>query len=179
MVKLAISGKIASGKTTFAANICENEEFVKLSFASPIYDIARDYFGMTTKDRALLNQIGESCRAIDPHVWIKAFIKKAEELEAEGKSVVCDDLRTEDEHKALRDAGWFLVRLNVSEKEQERRIIDCYPKTYKEHLDRRNVFTEVALDHMYDWDIYFAEDVSKEVYNDSVVKLTTNSLEQN
>ena len=162
---------MCSGKTTFAGKICEQENFIKLSFASPIYDIAREYFGMEEKDRALLNAIGESFRKIDPLVWVKAFIKKANELESSGKHVVCDDLRTEDEHKALRSAGWCLIRLNVSEEEQERRICDCYPETSQTHIQRRNVFTETALDNVMDWDVYFSQDVSKNVYFDSISKL--------
>jgi len=133
-------------------------KFVKVSFADPIYAIAREYFNMQEKDRDLLIHIGESFRARDESVWIKAFMRRVEQLEAEGKWILVDDLRLEVEHSALRKNGFKLVRLNVSLQEQERRLKNKYPDTFQEHVAKREHVTECALDDIDDWDLYATED---------------------
>lgn len=77
MVKIAISGKMCSGKSTLTKKIIEyfekkeNIQFAKYSFASGVYKIARELFGMTIKNRDLLTSIGYNMRLIDKNIWIK------------------------------------------------------------------------------------------------------------
>lgn len=158
-MRIAISGKMCSGKTTLAEQLMANEpRFIRLSFADPIYDHAREYFGMQDKDRALLIHIGEAFRAWDKLVWIKAFLRKVEKLEAEGKWVLVDDLRLPQEHRALRENGFRLVRLNVSFMEQQKRLTNKYPESCEEHFAKREHVTERGLDAERDWDVYATED---------------------
>ena len=158
MQRIGISGKMCSGKTNLAQLLVESESrFTIVSFADPIYNLAREYFGMEEKDRGLLIHIGESFRAKDPNVWIRAFMRRVVELEAEGKWVLVDDLRLAQEHAALRENGFKLVRLNVSEYEQENRLRTKYPTTYGTHLENRSHSTECDLDHIGDWDVYATE----------------------
>ena len=59
MVKIAITGKMYGGKTTIAKYIMEkNNNFIKLSFADKVKEIASDLFDMKEKDRYLLQSIG-------------------------------------------------------------------------------------------------------------------------
>ena len=81
---------------------------------------------------------------------------------------MCDDIRTNDEHEALRRSGWCLVRLNVSEDEQHKRLSKCYPDTLSVHLAGRNAITETALDEETDWDLFFNADVSEQICWDAV-----------
>ena len=160
-MRIAISGKMCSGKTTLAEQLMANEpRFVKLSFAQPIYDLAREYFGMAEKNRALLIHIGESFRAWDETVWIKAFLRHVEQLEAEGKWVLVDDLRLPQEHKALRENGFRLVRLNVSFMEQQKRLTIKYPESCEDHFAKRTHSTECGLDNERDWDVYATQDAA-------------------
>ena len=160
-MRIAISGKMCSGKTTLAEELLAKEpRFVKLSFAQPIYSLAREYFQMQEKDRDLLIHIGEAFRARDKNVWIKAFLRKVTELEAEGRWVLVDDLRLPQEHKALRENGFKLVRLNVSFMEQQKRLTNKYPDTCEEHFGKREHPTECGLDTERDWDVYATEDVA-------------------
>ena len=50
MVKIAIIGKMCSGKTTVANHLMKiNNKFVKISFADKVKEIAKDLFGMEKK----------------------------------------------------------------------------------------------------------------------------------
>lgn len=57
-----------SGKDTVADYLVKQHGFVKVSFAGKIYEIARDLFNMTNKNRALLQSIGQKMRQIDEEV---------------------------------------------------------------------------------------------------------------
>ena len=122
-MKVAFCGKMASGKTTVSAMICELvPECEVLSFAAPIKSMAIQYFGMTGKDRELLIKIGQFGRDIDPDLWVKHLLREAEKH----TYCVCDDLRQHNELKALRAQGWKLVRLDISPALQSKRLISKY-----------------------------------------------------
>lgn len=153
-MKIAISGKIASGKTTLAQAIQQTDERVEIySFASPIKEIAYEYFGMSKdpalKNRPLLQDIGRNLRLIDSNVWVKAFLNKTNSK----THVVCDDLRFKNEAKMLKKAGFLLIRLNIDRDEQVQRLKNTYPQTWEEHCAKLSNVSETELDnceHMFD-----------------------------
>jgi len=179
MLKIAISGKMGSGKTTLFNAIRdfhnqnhyiltgEQEDLVtRLSLADPVKEVASRYFGMppTTKDRKLLQQIGQKFREIDPDVWVKLLDKKAQLLEnkhdspTKWEAVICDDVRFPNEANSLKDAGWIMIRLEVSEKEQQRRLKAAYGATWEDHWKNRNEISETALDNETEqWDFVFED----------------------
>jgi hypothetical protein len=171
-MNIAFSGKMCSGKSTCADHAVQTIGFdkaVRLSFADPIYSIADKYWGMKEKDRDLLIFIGESWRKRDPMIWVKILLKKVKELNDQGISVIVDDLRMKQEFDALRDAGFYIVRLNVSEVEQETRIRQLYPEQYDHHLAKRNNSTECSLDDTsISWDIWTAHDLNMVMMKKSV-----------
>ena len=72
MTKIAITGKMCSGKTTIANYLIEkNNQFVKISFADKVKEIATDLFNMKEKNRYLLQSIGTKMREIDEDVWAR------------------------------------------------------------------------------------------------------------
>ena len=143
-MKIGIVGKMCSGKSTTAYNISEfiknkyNINFKKISFAGKVYELARDLFGMTGKDRPLLQQIGTKFREIDKNCWVNYAMK----ISNEEKYVIIDDGRYLNEIDAMKDNGFFLIRLNVSDELQEKRIKETYPNTYSEHINNMNHASE-------------------------------------
>ena len=172
VINLAFSGKMTSGKSTCADHAIQTiglDNAVRLSFADPIYEIAHKYWNMQEKDRQLLIFIGETWRKRDPMIWVNILLQKVKELNAHGISVIIDDLRMKQEFDALKNAGFYMVRLNVSEFEQESRIRSLYPNSFDEHLAKRNNSTECSLDSSNIlWDVYFAHDISKVMMKKSV-----------
>jgi len=144
MVKIAFSGKCTSGKST-AANMVK--EVIKdthlLSFAGKIKELAKDLFGMEEKNRPLLIDLGTKMREINKDVWLDYVLKTSEKYD----NVVIDDLRFKNEFSALKKAGFILVRLEIDQETQIKRLIKLYPTTWKEQVERLGDSTEIDLDN--------------------------------
>ena len=170
MLKIAVSGKMAAGKTTLTNLIQQHHEMKQpkseaffrqpysfshqLSLAAPVKKVAHEYFFMpeTQKDRPLLQQIGQQFRTIRPSVWIDLLIAEANKLSEEFRinnvegCLVCDDVRFPNELDALREDGWFLIRLEVDDETRHKRVKHTYPYDADIHWANRNEISETALD---------------------------------
>ena len=83
-MKIAIAGQMASGKTTLAEQLQQELEsldyrVVRHSLGFKVKQIGSDLFGMTIKDRPLLQKIGMKMREIRPAVWIEYVNRSIEE----------------------------------------------------------------------------------------------------
>lgn len=124
MRRVAFAGPVASGKSTAAQRVHEQFGHRRVSIVAPVYQIAREMFGMTTKDRALLRTIGMTGRALDPDTWIRKCIESLED----GVSYVIDDVCFPNEVEALRRCGFVVIWLKTSQEERARRIRALYPE---------------------------------------------------
>lgn len=165
-VKIAISGKMGSGKTTACKYL--NTKIPGLDndkLARPLYDIAWNVFGMSrdesAKDRNLLIRIGNALRSIDNQVFPKALVTRLP-----GKrGVIVDDLRMKYELDILKKAGFLTLRLQIDPTLQEQRIRRTYPDMYQKHLDNQNTETEIDLD---DYEDHF----------DYIINITDDGMEK-
>ena len=129
-IRIALSGKMGSGKSTLGAAIASclstacpsTSDTRRTSFAGPIRAIIEELHGPNrTKDRDLLTGIGMLHRGFDPDTWLNAVRRQV----ARGSPTtnwVLDDLRFKNEMRGLRADGWFIVRLRVTDKERGRRL---------------------------------------------------------
>ena len=124
MDKIAICGKMASGKTYLAQKMTDERGFQRFSLAGAVKQLGTDYFGMVKKDRPLLQKIGMKMREIRPNVWIDYVVRDIGVHEQEcqavfgttkGMGVVVDDVRFLNEAKAFKEAGFTLVRLHIED----------------------------------------------------------------
>jgi len=113
-VRMAFSGKMHVGKTTSADYLVQKYGFIKLSFAGKLKEIARDLFPEQfecgQKPRKLLQDLGMKMREIDQDVWVNYVLRIVRSLPKESK-IVIDDLRFMNEYKALKNEGFFVVRI--------------------------------------------------------------------
>lgn len=138
-MKIAITGKMCSGKSTIASIISEsNPDFKIYSFGKKVKDVAKDLFDMTEKDRTLLTSIGTKMREIDPDVWTKYILKQMKDQEY----CIVDDLRYQNEYDALHKAGFKIIQLKIDSKIQEERIKIVYPINYQDHLNNLQHISE-------------------------------------
>jgi len=142
MVRIAFSGKMQVGKTTSAEYLVRKYGFVKLSFAGKLKEIAKDLwseqFECNQKPRKLLQDLGIKMREIDEDVWVKYLLRIIKNLPKE-TNIAIDDLRFLNEYKALKNEGFFVVRI----------IRDIPPSPFSNHQ------SELEVDKMpYDWIIY-------------------------
>jgi len=143
MIRYAFLGPMASGKTTSALKLIEAfPDVEKLSFAAPVKEIATIHFGMTTKDRSLLQIIGMTGRILDPETWVNKLISKIEP----NKSYVVDDVRFPNEWIALRKLGFITVWLDVSKEERVRRLKATYGEEQaKHHIENMETISEHSV----------------------------------
>ena len=139
-MKIAIIGKICSGKTTTADILIGlNNDFQKLSFAGKVKSIAVDLFDMEKKDRKLLQQIGTYMREIDPDVWANYVVKQSKKY----NYVVIDDLRYKNEYDLLKKNGFKIIKLVISKELQLTRLKNTYTTNYENHLENLNHESEL------------------------------------
>tara|TARA_Y100000768_G_scaffold47191_1_gene30806 strand:+ start:1353 stop:1877 length:525 start_codon:yes stop_codon:yes gene_type:complete len=141
-MKIAICGKMCSGKSTLANHIMRTfPGYQKYSFARRVKELCVELFGMTGKDRDLLITFANKMRDIDPNVWINQVLR-----ETKGKeNCIIDDVRYQNEVNALIHDGWKIIQLHVPYELQKKRIIKTYPDNYQEHLDKINHISEQNL----------------------------------
>lgn len=107
--KVLLNGRAGSGKDVFADYLVDKYGFKKITFADGIYEIAYKYFGMTYKDRNLLQRIGEQMRTIDPLVWVNAAFREAEKYD----KVVISDCRRSNEYSVGLEKGFLPIHIEA------------------------------------------------------------------
>ena len=132
---------MASGKTTVAEDL-SLEGFVVVSMASEVKRVGRELFGMKEKDRPLLQQIGMKMREIRESVWLEVLMREADKHEL----AVCDDVRFINEALTLKENGWTLVKLAISEDLQKQRLKDTYGEDWEVHWNNRTDASETEVD---------------------------------
>ena len=140
-MKIAISGKMCSGKSTIAKLIKEYDNRYEIfSFGKKIKILANELFGMDleNKDRTLLIQVASKFREIDINVWANYIINQTKDKEY----CIIDDLRFQNELELLEQNGWKIIQLNINEDLQLKRIKNLYKEDYKDHIKNKNHLSE-------------------------------------
>jgi cytidylate kinase len=157
-MRVAISGKMGSGKTTLA-NVLEGYYgFQRFAFADKLKQVAMDLWGLSheevygnKKNRRLLQDLGIKMREIDENVWADYLLRELNIRDAYASpvqvtsNVVVDDLRFKNEYHKLRENGFIVVRVEADEGVRQKRIGEAFKNTG--HL------SECDLDDIVDWDV--------------------------
>jgi dephospho-CoA kinase len=138
-MKIAICGKMCSGKSTLAKYIMDSYPgYQKYSFAQKVKELCSELFDMKGKDRPLLINFANKLREIDEKVWINQLLKQTT-----GKTnCIIDDVRYQNEIDALIEDDWIIIQLNVPIEIQRNRIMELYRDNYKEHFKSMNHISE-------------------------------------
>ena len=148
MVKIAICGPMASGKTWLAHKLCEELGLNKISLAAQVKVVARDLFFMDpkNKDRVLLQDIGKKMRDIRPSVWVDYMLNSAINYSENAQNnCVCDDVRFVNEAKRLSEEGFLIIMLDIDEDLQKSRLMRAYPDNWEIHWNARSDSSETEL----------------------------------
>lgn len=129
-VKLALCGRMRSGKDAIAEYLVANYGFKRFAFGDGIREVCRqlypEQFEGGAKPRALLQGVGQSLRAFDEDVWVKRTIYDINTEIFSNATVIGDrvlssarivvsDLRQPNEEKALRSEGFVIIRVTAPE----------------------------------------------------------------
>lgn len=109
--RIGVSGKARSGKDTLAGYLVDRYGFVRFAFADRLRELAVELFGVKAgdKNRALLQALGRRMCELDRMVWVNRVLKAI----PHDRDVVVSDVRFPYEYAALRDAGFFMVRVEA------------------------------------------------------------------
>lgn len=131
-MKIAIFGKMRSGKDTVGEILIEEHGFTRLAFGDSIGYIIDEYFPKARengKPRKHYQFIGQALRELDADVWINHLLKRAENISVHnllyhGKSgdFVVTDGRQENEAYRLREAGYTIVKVVADEGKRIERL---------------------------------------------------------
>ena len=140
-IKIALTGKMRSGKSTVAEILWLDYDLTRRSFGgalkyyadkmfegSAAYPIEVEEYGepcpfdgkrdtRVKKPRKLYQDFGQAMRQLDEDIWIR-HVEQAIEVDrlfTEYKGVVIDDLRQPNEYEWARDNGFTIIRVNASE----------------------------------------------------------------
>jgi dephospho-CoA kinase len=141
MVKLAIIGKMGSGKTTLVKHLVAEYNFIEFNFGDPVKKYANEIFGIEIikeKPRKFIQEFAEILKTLDQNVWVN-YIKRQI---GESKDIVVGDVRFMNEYQMLREQGFKFILLDISEEYQVERLKKTYPNNYLEHLERRGHISE-------------------------------------
>ncbi len=116
MSNLVFYGLMGSGKSTAADYVAEQHGNTKLSFATPLKEIAERIWGPdAVKDGDKLQQLGVAVRDIDPDAWANMMFDNVSEHFEAGEDVVNDDTRFPNEYWGLKAMGFTFVRVIAQE----------------------------------------------------------------
>ena len=140
-MKIAICGKMCSGKSTIANLIKEHDDRYEIfSFGKKIKILANELFGMDldNKNRTLMIQIGSKMREIDENVWVNYIINETKDKEY----CIIDDLRFQNEVNLLEENNWNIIQLDINEDLQIERLKNLYKENYTDHIKNKNHLSE-------------------------------------
>jgi dephospho-CoA kinase len=135
VVKLALTGKLRSGKDTVADHLYIRHGFDKVAFGDALKKNAHATFPWVSefsKPRALYQQFGQLMREIDPDVWVKhaeqavnGAIDFRVAIGAEQVGIVLTDVRQENEVAWCRENGFTLIRVTAPDEDRIARAISA------------------------------------------------------
>ena len=177
-MKIALAGKMASGKSSIANDLSlkyGDDNCYITSFAAKIKILAKELFNMEKKDRFLLQNIGTKMCEIKSSVWYDYTINECNELENKNQKehFIIDDLRFDDELEALKKNNWKIVFLKISPELQLKRLKQQYPDTWNKHVENQNHYSEHFVDF---WEDNSKVDLIINVDNDGSVQNIANKI---
>lgn len=150
MIKVAITGKIRSGKDTLGKFFIEKGA-TEFKFGDGIGRIIREYFPEVVihgKPRRHYQIIGQSLRELNPDVWVNYTLGKVSKMEImypeqAQYGVVITDLRQYNEYLVLKSKGYTIIKVECPYEDRVRRMQDKGDSFTPEDLEHP---TETGID---------------------------------
>lgn len=154
-MKIALFGKMRSGKNTVADYLTEEFGFQQVAFGDGIGEIIDKYFPEARskgKPRKHYQHIGQELRKLNEDVWIDYLLRKVERESSnhlklhplnEKLNIVVTDGRQLNEAKRLKERGYTIIKVTTPEELRLERIKASGDNFNIEQLDHE---TELQVD---------------------------------
>lgn len=149
-MKIALSGKMRSGKDTFSDTLKKDYDFEEFKFATGITEIIQKFYPEAVKGGKLrehYQKIGQALRQLDSNVWVNhtdSMIRSFEnDFEGEDIPIVISDIRQKNEYKYAKANGYLVIKIEADEDIRIKRIIEAGDMWHMEALRHE---TEIAVD---------------------------------
>lgn len=158
IMKIALFGKMRSGKNTVADILKEQYEFKEFAFGDGIGEIITKYFPeafVNGKPRRHYQHIGQELRKLNPDVWVNYLFRsvnhyltqeQADSLIMNRKAnenIVITDGRQLNEAERLKEAGYIIIKVETPEDIRIQRIKESGDNFSPEQLNHE---TEKQVD---------------------------------
>jgi dephospho-CoA kinase len=165
--KIALTGKMRSGKDTVADHLIKNYGFTRFAFGDGIRSVCKDLFPEQfdngQKPRSLLQGVGQAMRVFNPIVWIRKCFRDIDEYG--GANIVITDLRQPNELHAVKLRGYYVIRVSSPDELRMQRMNAAGDNFTMDNLNHE---TERHIDSM---------DVDFEIHNDGDLKQLHSQIE--
>lgn len=151
-MKIALFGKIRSGKDTVGKILIDEHNFKRFAFGDGIGEIIEKYFPEAWaggKPRKHYQFIGQQLRVLNPDVWIDYLLRKEQRFqelyrksEDDELHVVVTDGRQLNEAERLKEEGFLIVRVTCPEEIRIERMMalgDVFKPEDLQHETELNV----------------------------------------
>jgi dephospho-CoA kinase len=128
IIKIALTGKLRSGKDTAANHLYIRHSFDRVAFGDALKKNAHAAFPWVSefsKPRALYQQFGQLMRQIEPDVWVKHAERAVSgaidfnvHTGAENVGVVITDLRQPNEYEWAKANGFTIIRVTAPDEDR-------------------------------------------------------------
>jgi dephospho-CoA kinase len=112
-MKIALTGKMRSGKDTVGDYLAQEYEFTRFAFGKALKVAAHQIYGdnFDRKPRALYQKFGQLCREIKPDVWVDKCFRDI--LAYHDTNIIITDLRQPNELAKCKDEGFVIIRVTA------------------------------------------------------------------
>lgn len=179
-MKIAIYGKLRSGKTEATDILKKNLECEVLEFSKALNDVVNIMYphNRLQKDRELLVSVGQHLRMLDENIWVNIVKNKIEETNK--PNIIVAGVRQQNEYDMLKEKGFKFIKI---ESEVETRLERCLNNNDTFDKESFNSDLECTLDDFeYDYLVennatlsVFEEDlkfVIRDILEEDFIKLT-------
>ncbi|CUB09174.1 hypothetical protein BN2127_JRS1_00958 [Bacillus cereus] len=176
ITKIALIGKMRSGKDTVGHYLQATKGFGKFAFGTGIkrvVEILYPTLDLRMKPRKLYQDIGQKMREVDPLIWINYLDREVKRYSRSlavidlVPDVVITDVRQMNEAEFLKAQGYVLVKIETDEEIRLQRIKDSGDNYTEEDLNHE---TELAVDTL-PYDVLITNNGTVEELNLQVEKL--------
>lgn len=134
-MKIALFGKIRSGKDTVGELLIKEYGCTRIAFGDGIKKIIDEFFPEAWdngKPRLHYQHIGQELRKLNPDVWVNSLVKRAEDIRlqnliyrGDSTSFVVTDGRQRNEAVKLKELGYTIVVVETDETTRIERMIQA------------------------------------------------------